>query len=90
MYLSCRRFLRHKFGNVSVAMAVLTLDFGNFFTRFGNAKFSGQKPWRCRLDTLLPNSGIFHHYWKMARWNSVNSLRLSPDLSIRNNGSVNW
>ena len=90
MYLSCWRFLRHKFGNVSVAMAVLTLDFGNFFTRFGNAKFSGQKPWRCRLDTLLPNSGIFHHYWKMARWNSVNSLRLSPDLSIRNNGSVNW
>ena len=76
MHLSCWRFLRHQFGYIVFAMAVLALDLGNFFARFGNAKFSGQKLWGMWFDTLLPNSGIFNHYWEMASWNNINSFAL--------------
>ena len=71
-------------------MAILALDLSSFFTRFSDAKFSRQKLWGDWFDTLLPNSGIFNHYWEMASWNNINVLRFGPDFSIFDNSHVHW
>ena len=61
-----------------------------FFASSSYAKFSRQKLWGDWFDTLLPNSGIFNHYWEMASWNNINVLRFDPDFSIFDNSHVNW
>ena len=71
-------------------MAVLTLDFSYFFACLGNANFPGQKFGGCWINTILPNSGILNHYWEMACWSNVNSLRVNFNFSIPHHSSINW